>query len=257
MTITLSSLSCRLLISVSLSSFSEVLFCFFFLFVWNVFFSFLILPDSLFLCIRLMNYVTWFWRSGLMKKMSCGANKHDLPPISPVMWAVCALWWLGLAPWARATLGGCQSLLRPPGGYGRRFFGRMPVLAKVTAGCGRAGAALKGYLLEWVGWVGHLQRKQCWQGWGRVTELASASVRPARQKDKKNGARQYLCSQRKFQQTLAPLAYTLTLVNKSSLCPRHLPNCCLCAGFWVEWVCAQTLYEKEFWFPIVLQFSQS
>lgn len=85
MTITLSSLSCRLLISVSLSSFSEVLFCFFFLFVWNVFFSFLILPDSLFLCIRLMNYVTWFWRSGLMKKMSCGANKHDLPPISPVI----------------------------------------------------------------------------------------------------------------------------------------------------------------------------
>lgn len=70
------------------------------------------------------------------------------------MWAVCALWWLGLAPWARATLGGCQSLLRPPGGYGRSFFGRMPVLAKVTAGCGRAGAALKGYLLEWVGWVG-------------------------------------------------------------------------------------------------------
>ena len=97
MTITLNSLSDRLLISVLFSSFPEVLSC---SFDWNIFFCLLILPNSLclFLCIRCISYLSQSWRSGLTYEMFCGAQKFSpaWPPepgtqrVSP-MWATCTL----------------------------------------------------------------------------------------------------------------------------------------------------------------------
>ena len=55
MIITLNSLFGKFLITISCCSFSDVLSC---SFVWNVFLCLFILPNSLFICIMYINYVS-------------------------------------------------------------------------------------------------------------------------------------------------------------------------------------------------------
>ena len=100
MIITLNSLFGKFPITISCCSFSDFLSC---SFVWNVFLCLFILPNSLFICIMYINYVSQSWKSGFGR--NCPLQSSDSISSSHQGYPLCGLHLSSYCGWAAIATG--------------------------------------------------------------------------------------------------------------------------------------------------------